>query len=95
MKRACFIDSNIWLYAFIENDKAKSERARELIRGKENEIWLSPQVINEVSVNLRKKAKLPEVRIQRLVNSFYGKYRVLGFQKEILIQASKLRQKRE
>jgi predicted nucleic acid-binding protein len=47
----CFIDTNIWLYAFIEGDNsAKSATARALIQ--ETEPMLSTQVINEVCVNL-------------------------------------------
>ena len=48
-KQLCFVDTNIWLYAFIEADAQKSARARELLP--EIEPIISSQVINEVSVN--------------------------------------------
>ncbi len=55
----CFVDTNIWLYAFIEaNDANKSALARKLLQ--EIEPVISSQVINEVSVNLLRKAHFPE-----------------------------------
>jgi len=47
---ACLIDSNIWLYAFMEGDDPfKSDAARKLIQ--ETKSIVSTQVINEVCVN--------------------------------------------
>jgi predicted nucleic acid-binding protein len=88
----CFVDSNIWLYAFIYNpDEAqKSEIAKNIIAA--NNITISTQVINEVSVNLIKKANFSENVIQELVRDFYFNYRVIGIDSTILINASKLRQ---
>jgi predicted nucleic acid-binding protein len=41
---ACFIDTNIWLYAFLETDEAiKSARARALIQ--ENEPVVIPPAV--------------------------------------------------
>lgn len=88
----CFIDSNIWLYAFINNseEEHKSEIAKNIIAA--NNITISTQVINEVSVNLIKKAKFSESDIQELVQDFYFNYRVIDIDSTILINASKLRQ---
>ena len=87
----CFIDSNIWLYAFINNsEEKKSEVAKNIIAA--NNITISTQVINEVSVNLIKKAKFSESDIQELVQDFYFNYRVIDIDSTILINASKLRQ---
>jgi predicted nucleic acid-binding protein len=54
-----FVDSNIWLYAFIhrsDGDK-RHEQARNLIRYSRG-ITVSEQVIAEVSVNLLKKGEV-------------------------------------
>ncbi|MBI3166472.1 MAG: PIN domain-containing protein [Anaerolineales bacterium] len=49
-----FIDTNIWLYAFLDSGESeKSARARELFQT--TEAMLSVQVVNEVCVNLIKK----------------------------------------
>jgi len=49
-----FVDTNIWLYAFIQyQDTAKNEIAKDII--KECDIVISTQIINEICVNLIKK----------------------------------------
>ena len=88
----CFIDSNIWLYTFISNpkEKQKSEIAKQICLA--NQIVISTQVINEVCVNLIKKAKFSEADIQELVRDFYFNYQVMGVDSTIQLDASKLRQ---
>ena len=88
----CFVDSNIWLYAFISNSKEKQklEIAQKIVLA--NNIAISTQVINEVSVNLIKKAKFSENDIQELVQDFYFNYQVISIDSIIQINASKLRQ---
>ena len=88
----CFVDSNIWLYAFISNpeEEQKSETAKKIILT-EN-IAISTQVINEVSVNLIKKAKFSESLIRELVQDFYSSYQVTNIDSIIQMNASKLRQ---
>ncbi len=73
-----FLDSNIWLYTFISNskEKQKSEIAKQIVLA--NNIAISTQVINEVCVNLIKKAKFSEADIQELVRDFYFNDRVIG-----------------
>ncbi|MCX7838063.1 MAG: PIN domain-containing protein [Anaerolineae bacterium] len=88
---ACFIDTNIWLYAFIEtSETTKSARARTLIQ--ENDPIVSTQVINEVCVNLLRRANFTEEQITQLVESFYEKYRVIELTKSVLLLASQVRQ---
>ena len=89
----CFVDTNIWLYAFIDGpDVAKSERARQLLSVKEHSLVVSSQVINEVCVNLLKKAHVPEAEVQQLVHSFYQKYPVVLLDHPVQIGASRLRE---
>jgi predicted nucleic acid-binding protein len=85
-----FIDSNIWLYALIQSqDERKHKIANEVTRS-EN-IFLSTQVVNEVSVNLIKKASLNKKEIQGVITSFYQYYTVLDFNEHILLEATELR----
>ncbi len=88
----CFIDTNIWLYAFIEtDDTTKSVTARALIR--ESEAVVSVQVINEVCVNLLRRANFTEAQITQLIESFYDRCCVVELTKSDLLMASQLRQK--
>ena len=58
-----FVDSNIWLYAFIEgDDPTKTAIAKSIVAG--SQIVTSTQVINEVSRNLLRKARFTEERIR-------------------------------
>jgi len=90
-KPAAFIDTNIWLYAFLDTgEEEKSARARELFQ--QAEPMLSVQVINEVCVNLIKKAGFEESQIYQLIESFYEKYPIVEMDESVLLEASRLRQ---
>ncbi|GAB4446300.1 MAG: PIN domain-containing protein [Anaerolineales bacterium] len=90
-KPAAFIDTNIWLYALLDMGEAeKSSRAREVIT--QTEPVLSVQVINEICVNLIKKAGFTEEQISQLVEAFYEKYPIIEMDESILLDASQLRQ---
>ena len=88
---SCFVDTNIWLYAFVEGDDLrKSARAKSLLEAS-RAVIVSFQVINEVCVNLIKKAQFSEPQVQQLTESFYAKY-VVEASKALLLKASALRE---
>ena len=85
-----FIDTNIWLYSFIQSqNKEKTEIAKTII--KECEIVISTQIINEMCVNLIKKVDFSEGEISNLIESLYKKYTVFELSQDILLKASKIR----
>ena len=87
----CLIDSNVWLYAFIEGgDAEKSARARSVVRA--DDITVSTQVINEVCVNLLRKADFAEEDVRRLVVAFHRRYTVVPLDEATLLKASELRE---
>lgn len=91
-----FIDTNIWLYRLFDDQRievAERERKRNiatLVTDKSNLI-ISTQVINELSVNLIKKAKFDETQIKTVIQSLYNRCQVLEFDLKILESASDLR----
>ena len=86
----CFIDTNIWLYSFIQSQNTqKTEIAGAIIS--ECEIAISTQIINEMCVNLIKKVNFSERKIRNLIESLYSKYTVLELSQDILLKASKIR----
>ncbi len=88
--KSCFIDTNVWLYALIQaQDHDKTAIAKLTIQN--NEVVISTQVVNEVCVNLIKKARLHEVNIRDLIESFYNNYHVVMISQTILLEASRLR----
>ena len=52
-------------------------------------------MINEVCVNLIKKAKFSEDEIEKIVDSFYTNYRVVNINHDSLINACKMRKKHD
>jgi len=88
----CFIDSNIWLYAFFEQNEAdKTAMANELLSNKTVNKFVSTQVINEVCFNLRKKAKYSEAELKIIIDSFYQNCTVMRLEYTTLSLALELR----
>jgi predicted nucleic acid-binding protein len=87
---SCFIDSNIWFYAFNHRqDAAKHQLAKRLVSI--GNLWISTQVINEVCKNLIQKAEFDEQQIARLIASFYKRCQVVTPSKAVLLRASGVR----
>ncbi|NJM05807.1 PIN domain-containing protein [Candidatus Gracilibacteria bacterium] len=90
---AAFIDTNVWLYAFIiGQDPVKRQQAVELIRTTET-IFISTQVINEVCTNLLRKENKSEQELRDVIDDFYELYTVLEIDRAQLLHASFLREK--
>ena len=87
-----FVDANVWLYALIlAQNPEKTSIAKSTIEG--GEIALSTQVVNEVCVNLIKKAGFGEVDIRDLIESFYAKYHVVAVARADQLKACDLRER--
>ena len=85
-----FADSNIWLYAFLdEQSDTKASIARRILG--DSRPMLSVQVINEICRNLLQKGGLDEVRIRSIIKSFYAYYSVADLTQETLLLGSDLR----
>ncbi|GBL14832.1 hypothetical protein MTo_02137 [Microcystis aeruginosa NIES-1211] len=73
-----FIDTNIWLYRFFEDQRIEVlERERKRIIAtsitEESNLIISTQVINEISVNLLRKANFQEERISSINRELYNR----------------------
>lgn len=89
-----FTDTNIWLYAFITSqDETKSNIARKLLAASPGRLVVSTQVINEVCVNMLRKAGADEARLSQLIHSFFHRYEVVVLAESLLLAASNLRQR--
>ena len=84
-----FIDSNIWLYAFMDESSPKHALAKTLIE--RNNVVLSTQVVNEVCNNLIRKAGYTESEIQQTIRNLAAVYPILDVTLPIIRQASVLR----
>jgi predicted nucleic acid-binding protein len=88
----CFVDSNIWLYAFVETGDESKRAAAHAVIQRVHPV-LSTQVVNEVCVNLLRKAAMCEQEITELIEAFFSKYYVVPLSREVLVMASQLRQR--
>jgi len=86
-----FIDTNIWLYAFVAGDPIKSAAAASLLQ--RSSIAVSVQVINEVCVNLIRRANFAESDVRELIDSFFSKCLVVPIDRQVLLRASALRER--
>ena len=92
MPDKAFVDSNIWLYALIQNltDQEKNLKAKACIV-EANDIIVSTQVVNEVCINLMRKANKDNAYIEQFLSDFLATYTVLPQTKEDILQAASLR----
>jgi len=89
-----FIDSNVWLYALIETqqerDIVKHKLAKQLLTT-DIDIHISTQVVNEVCINLMRKANKDNDYIFQFSRDFIASYSVHSQTTDDLLTASSLR----
>lgn len=86
-----FLDSNVWLYAFIKDKVGDKNRLAQVLVQRPKTV-LSTQVINEVCVNLKKKLAYSEGQLKPLIQAFYTKYTVVTLDCRILLTGADLRE---
>jgi len=89
-----FVDTNIWFYALArpaESEQAKHLAARELIGGLQQPV-ITPQIINELSVNLLRKRRWSEPELRILVGDLRSRCRLFIPGADWHEEASRLRE---
>lgn len=84
-----FLDTNIWLYAFIVGQDRDKHREAHVLMQRITPV-VSTQVINEVCVNLLRKAAMDNAQIEALIHAFYESYEVYAFDCATLTTAATL-----
>ena len=85
-----FLDSNIWIYSFLESqDHKKHVRSLELAR--RSDIAITTQIITETCSVLYQKTKAKEDYLLELIGSFYERFDPLPINHSQLSQASFIR----
>ena len=88
-----FIDSNIWLYLFLQDESNKYKIVENYImENSDNPIFISYQVINEVTNQLIRKG-FSETIIKKNIEYLYKICTIHNYSKEIILLASSLREK--
>jgi predicted nucleic acid-binding protein len=89
---SCFIDSNVWIYALtIHDDPTKTQQAHQLI-STQTTMAVSTQVIDEVCVNLLKKAAFTETELRDIADDFFMQCNVIEIGQDIIRNASFVRE---
>lgn len=93
MSARVFVDSNIWLYAFIEvgADDGRHRRAVRALAELDRPV-VSTQVIREVCVNLLKKTSASEPYLRELIAGWYRDCQVSEAGMGQFLLASRLRE---
>jgi predicted nucleic acid-binding protein len=87
-----FIDSNIWLYLFLQDETCKYKISENFIlENADNSIFITYQVINEVTNQLVRNNFREEI-IKENIEYMYKICTIHNFSKEILLSASTLRE---
>jgi predicted nucleic acid-binding protein len=87
-----FVDTNIWLYAFIRGQSAERTLVAQAIISNRR-FLISTQVISEVCINLIRKASFSEPQVRELAAAFFEKHTVILPNEEIIPFASTLRER--
>jgi len=85
-----FLDSNIFIYAFSNQDIAKKNIASGLLLASEHTI--SIQVMNEVSNIMLRKLKLDNKDIKAFIEDAYSRYGVIEISRVTFLKACELRE---
>ena len=89
-----FVDSNIWLYLFLQDSEKKYKLAEDFfIRKSVNSLFvITYQIINEVS-NVLLKNGYTEIKIKENIEYMFKICTIQDFTKDIILLASSLREK--
>ena len=83
-----------WLYVLVDSDdSSKALIARDLLLTQSRPIITSTQVINEVCVNLIRKAGIGEQVVREMTTAFFRRYEVLLTTEALLLEVSRLRER--
>ena len=87
-----FVDSNLWVYLFTDDDDTKSKAVKKYITkcAENNRLVISYQIVNEVCSVLKKK-NYSEFDIRRVAGDMMGLCDVCDYSGEIVFKASDLR----
>jgi len=90
MTEKCFVDSNIWIYSFADDDPVRKKKACEFLDNTRPKV-VSWQVINETCSTLLQKKGKDEIFIRFVVDHICKSYEVVNFNASLLEAASHLR----
>ena len=94
MRDKIFIDTNVWVYLFLQDDNEKYKAVEKFLSDNNDTatFFITYQIINEVS-NTMLRYKYAENEIREYVGRLYQTCTIQNFNKEIILTASSIRER--
>lgn len=93
MQDKIFLDTNIIIYAFSEDEAKKQSIALELLESQENGVFISKQVINELANILLKKFRLSSNQVENAILELDTIVNIVDFDLSTQIKALHIKDK--
>ena len=93
MSDKVFLDTNIIIYAYSDDEPEKQERANNILEEYESQITISTQVINELSNNLFRKFKLNAEAVEAVVLELDNNFPIVDFNLQTQLKAIKIKER--
>jgi predicted nucleic acid-binding protein len=94
MRDRIFIDTNVWVYLFLQDDDEKYKTVERFLSDNNRKaiFFITYQIINEVS-NTMLRYKYSENQIREYIGFLYRICTIQNFNKEIILNASSIRER--
>ena len=93
MNDKVFLDTNIVIYAYSENEPKKQEIANNILEQYSNQIIISTQVINELSNTLFRKFKLDAGDVKNVVLELNEYFPIINFNVQTQLKGIEIKEK--
>jgi predicted nucleic acid-binding protein len=93
MNDKVFLDTNIIIYSYSEDEPEKQERANRILEHYSDRIFISSQVINELSNTLFRKFKLNTTEVKDVILELNSNFPIVNFTIETQLKAIELKRK--
>jgi predicted nucleic acid-binding protein len=91
MTAKAFLDTNIIIYGYSQDEPEKQQCARECTQG--NDVWISTQVLNETINTLKRKFSLDYPQISTVVHELTQQFQIAIVSLETIQQALTIAQR--
>jgi len=93
MSDKVFLDTNIVIYSYSEDEPKKQEIANDILEEYSNQIIISNQVINELSNTLFRKFKLDADEVRAVVLELNDNFPIVNFNLETQLKGIEIKEK--
>jgi len=93
MSDRVFLDTNIIIYAYSDDEPKKQEIANNILEEYESQMTISTQVINELSNTLFRKFKLSAEAVEAVVLELNDNFPIVDFNLQTQLKAIKIKER--